>query len=322
MNFIWNQPTGKETDRQSGKQTGTQTDQQEFQSGSRAICRPWQAFVEVGCLFGKQIFLLITLLTLASCSGSTFAPRKMVQNSQAGTSPPGPTPPGTEPPPLDKNINIKPSKGTGGSISPGGTGQTANGATIYAPRYTGAKQASSVIVLFNLDISDFATIADRDNIFLLATNSYNDRQLIADRFDQGIELLSKQYNIDLAKIYLAGWSAGGNIALIDFTAPEEQAVIAGIMVFPGTGGNYLRDNLKAASQSGTRKIAIHYSVGDQDTQTGFYPGCVTEHDYFIKFPGYGDRIGLKVWQGSGHGLPPQSREDAWKWIQKFNSVNN
>ncbi len=219
------------------------------------------------------------------------------------------------------STGINPSNGTGGTIAPGTTGTTPKGATIYCPTsYDPANFASPVICLMNLDISHFQNIADTDAVFIIDTNSYNDVQLIFERYNEAITILINEYNIDMARIYFAGWSAGGNICLLYLTDPQyQQDFVAGIMVFPGSGGNTAVNNCNANTG---RKSALYYAVGDQDTSTGYYPGCLQEASVIASIPGYANKVETRVWAGQGHMLSQDARDEAWAWIKNFNVVNN
>ncbi|MCB0365953.1 MAG: hypothetical protein KDD68_11215 [Bdellovibrionales bacterium] len=217
---------------------------------------------------------------------------------------------------------IDPSNGSGGKLQPGQSENTAGGGTIYSPQSYSPDFASPVVVLFNMDTSQWKSIADRDGFFVVDTNSYNDQRLIFNRLNEAVGILEAGYNVDRARIYFAGWSAGGNIALLNGTNPVNANELAGIMVFPGSGGNYARNYLTQASQQGKRAVPIYYAVGDRDTSTGYYPGVVNEAQILSQIPGYAERITYKVWPEVGHSLHQGAFDEAWKWISQYNSKTN
>lgn len=197
--------------------------------------------------------------------------------------------------------------------------ETSSGARIYLPSSYRSDRASSVIILFNMSISQWKAIAEEDNVILVDTQSYNDVDLIFQRMDASLKTLESQYNVDRARYYFAGWSAGGNITLIYGTVPEYANSVAGIMVFPGSGGFYARDNLNSASQQRKRAVPIYYAVGDKDTSTGYYPAILNEANILASISGYQDRIKTKVWAGASHSLGSQALSEGWQWIKNFNS---
>jgi predicted esterase len=271
-----------------------------------------------------RIFIIFGLILISfSCTKYDFA-SKTANTSQDINLPPDededpPPKPSTLPP---EDAGIDPSNGSGGSLQPGNSMTTSGGATIYLPTsYVGAK-ASPVIILFNMDVSQWKTIADRDRIVVVDTNSYNDVNLIFDRIDESQKILEGSYNVDRARTYFAGWSAGGNISIIYGSDPKNANSLAGIMVFPGSGGYYARNNFNAASQQGKRAVPIYYAVGDRDTSTGYYPGVLDEAELLSSITGYKNRIKTKIWPGVGHALKNEANEEAWQWIKTFNSKSN
>ena len=98
------------------------------------------------------------------------------------------------------------------------------------------------------------------------------------------------------------------------------AAVAGIMVFPGSGGQYAYDNCMANTG---RKCGLYYAVGDQDTATGYYPGCLQEAAAIASIPGYSSRVDTLVLPGIAHVvLPQQARDEAWDFIKQYNLVTN
>lgn len=268
---------------------------------------------------------MVALAALTGCSDGSGAD---LGGAGAGTNPtpnpnPNPNPdPTPDPDPVPVPVvGFTPSNGSGGTIAPGTIGVTAGGATIYCPTsYQPSQYASPVIFLFNMDVNQFQTLANADRAFLVDTNSYNDVNLIFTRVNEALGILQTQYNIDLARLYFAGWSAGGNICMLYLTDPQnQQTVVAGIMTFPGTGGNTAYNNCR--NNTG-RKCGLYYAVGDQDTATGYYPGAVNEAQAIAALPGWASKVTYKVWPGQGHGLNQAARDAAWAVIKNYNLVNN
>jgi poly(3-hydroxybutyrate) depolymerase len=127
--------------------------------------------------------------------------------------------------------------------------------------------------------------------------------------------LEAEYNVDMARYYFAGWSAGGNVAIM--LTDGNQEFIAAAMVFPGSGG--AAPSKPAGRPNGAK---YYYAVGDQDTLektgTGYYPGCVDEASYRSN-QGYTTRC--DVVPGAGHSLPNSKRLDGWNWVKGFNLTN-
>ncbi len=268
----------------------------------------------------------LLLFFLASCSFSGFnSTHKQGLNSENTSSSSSSSSNSSEPTDstgTKKSNGIDPSGGSGGSILPGQSKTEDSGAILYVPTsYNSSDQASSVIILFNMSISQWKSIADQDNIFLVDTQSYDDVDLIFTRLNSSLSLLDKEYNVDRARIYLAGWSAGGNIALNYGTDLQLTDSVAGIMVFPGSGGSYTINHFKQASQQNKRAIPVYYAVGDQDTATGYYPGVLNEALLLAAISGYEKRIQTKVWNGFGHKLNNPALSEAWGWMKNFNSKN-
>jgi dienelactone hydrolase len=270
-----------------------------------------------------RIFIISGLILISfSCTKNEFASKTTSPNQNFTLPPDDENPPPKSSPPPPEDAGIDPSNGSGGSLQPGSSMTTSGGATIYLPTSYVIAKASPVIILFNMDVSQWKTIADRDRIVLVDTNSYNDVNLIFDRAEESQGLLESNYNVDRARSYFAGWSAGGNISIIYGTDPKNANSLAGIMVFPGSGGYYARNNLTAASQQGKRAVPIYYAVGDRDTSTGYYPGVLDEAEILSSITGYKNRIKTKIWPGVGHALKNQANEEAWQWIKAFNSKSN
>jgi PKD repeat protein len=213
---------------------------------------------------------------------------------------------------------VDPSGGSGGPISPGSTGDWAcaygsGHVYIYIPTsYDPGTLASPVIFLFNEEIYNWQTIADNNAIILVDLDEYNDTNAYVNKINDTVfPKLSDEYNIDRARYYLAGWSAGGNIAIM--LTDGNQAFSAAAMVFPGSGG--AAPSIPAERPAGAK---YYYAVGDQDTGTGYYPGCVDEASYR---QGQGYTTKCDVVNGVGHSVPNSKRLDGWNWVKGFNTQN-
>ncbi|MHC4662178.1 MAG: hypothetical protein ACYS8W_10860 [Planctomycetota bacterium] len=211
--------------------------------------------------------------------------------------------------------------GGGGNITGGGPGETvsfdssAGTAYIYVPSSYNASVAAPVIFLFNEEIDDWKGIADADGIILADLNEYNDQQAIFTKLNELSAHLETNYNIDTTRYYWAGWSAGGNIAII--AGSSNQQYIAAIMVFPGTGGNLALSNMQSSTGHKTR---FFYACGTEDQQ---YPWeqVKNEADYWASL-GYTTRF-EKV-EGAGHGIIESQyhiRQTAWDWVKGFTTTN-
>ena len=221
-----------------------------------------------------------------------------------------------------QTAGFDPSRGSGGRWAPGTQGDTLGGATVYCPSSYDSERASPIIFLFNMDISQWKDVADRDGIFLVATNSSNNNQLIFARINEGIGVLEDGYNVDRARVYFAGFASGGDIALINGTDPVNASEVAGIMVFPGSGGSKARRNLLDARQQGKRAVGIYITVGMEDRATGYYPGAINQARLLLDIPGYRNRIKYQEWIDEGHHLPVEAFDQGWQFVQQFNTVNN
>ena len=264
------------------------------------------------------VVLLFVALTLGSCSSELA--NKSVGSTATSSGPSVETP--LPPPPAPQSQ--QPSGGSGGEIANGTYGDTPEGGKIYLPTsYNPEKGPSRVVVLFNMSLTSWRDVADEENIIIVGTISYNDVELIFQRMEEALAILTSDYNIDLARIYIGGWSAGGNIALIYATTEEFQSRIAGVMVFPGSGGDYVIKNFLTTSKNPeARKMAIYYAIGTEDTGTGYYPVAGQEARVLQKITGYENRVKIRIWEGEGHKLPNQAMAEAWNWIRDFNTLNN
>lgn len=215
----------------------------------------------------------------------------------------------------DGVINIIPSYGEGGVWGPGEIGRTALGSDIRIPvTYDPGTLASPVIWLFNEQINEWAH-TDPDGVIVVDLREYNDIPAIIDKINESMALLEDNYNVDQGRYYFAGWSAGGNIAVI--LSSMNQSLVAGTMVFPGTGGNQALSEMQANQG---HKIRLFYACGDQDPN---YPwdAVAYEANYWSTL-GYQTTF-VRV-AGGPHKLLESEygiRAQAWAWIRGFNMSN-
>ncbi len=271
-------------------------------------------------------------MVMTTACGGNFAvkPTAQFDPNPPQKQTPGPTPtpqptPQPTPTPSPSPVGLQPSRGSGGKVTPGKIGRTQGGGDFYIPKsYAPQTAASSMIVMFNLNIPAFKAIADRDNVILLDTMFYEEEEEIFSILNEAMISLPKAYNIDLAKMYWAGWSNGGNIAILNGTKLENQKKFAGIMVFPGAGGKEAVDNFSQVNQQKARRTAIIYEVGSLDTAFGYVQFIPGEVNTLRKISGYSDRIAYKIWPNVGHEAwaAPGVAEHAWSWIKQFNSQSN
>ncbi|MHC4598511.1 MAG: PKD domain-containing protein [Planctomycetota bacterium] len=251
-------------------------------------------------------------LTLTTDQG----PLNKVRNGYISVTQSGPPPP-PPPPPPPSGTGVDPSNGSGGSISAGTSGNTPLGAEIYIPTsYAPTTFASPVVWLFNEVLSDWRAIADAEKIIICDLHEYNNTTNIVNKLNETIPILQNQYNVDKARYYWAGWSAGGNLAVI--IGSQNQNLIAGTMVFPGTGGNLALPHMQ--SWAG-HKIRLYYACGDQD-QNFAWTAVQYEANYWNQQFGYTTRFDKVV--GAGHSLTESTygvRATAWNWIKGYNLQN-
>ncbi len=215
---------------------------------------------------------------------------------------------------------VDPSGGSGGTITAGTTGDWAcafgsGHVYVYIPTsYNPGTLASPVVWLFNEQISDWKAIADANAIILMDLDEYNDTAAYVDKINFAATKLEDEYNVDMARYYFAGWSAGGNIAIM--LTDGNQEFVAAALVFPGSGG--AAPSSKPAGRPNGAKY--YYAVGDQDTATGYYDGCVTEANYRSS-QGYTTRCDVVA--GCGHYISESyhKRADGWNWVKGFNLTN-
>ncbi|MHC5081096.1 MAG: PKD domain-containing protein [Planctomycetota bacterium] len=212
---------------------------------------------------------------------------------------------------------VDPSNGSGGTITAGNSGFTPLGAEIYVPTsYTPTTFASPVVWLFNEQLSDWQAIADAEKIILCDLHEYNNTTNIVNKLNESIPILENQYNVDKARYYWAGWSAGGNLVVI--IGSQNQNLIAGTMVFPGTGGNYAQPSMQ--SWTG-HKIRMYYACGDQDPNYA-WTAVQYEANSWNQWYGYTTRFDKIA--GSGHYISESTygvRATAWNWIKGYNLQN-
>ena len=216
----------------------------------------------------------------------------------------------------DGIINIAPSYGSGGAWGPGEVGRTDLGSDIRIPNaYAPASMASPVVWLFNEQIDEWVH-TDSDSVIIVDLREYNDIPAIVDKINESMSLLERSYNVDQGRYYFAGWSAGGNIAVI--LSAMNQDLVAGTMVFPGTGGNQA---LTYMQEPQPHQISLFYACGDQDPN---FAWDVVEYEanYWASAFGYETEF-VRV-EGGPHKLLESEygiRAQAWAWMRGFNMEN-
>jgi predicted esterase len=221
---------------------------------------------------------------------------------------------GAAPPSCDAE-GVDPSCGSGGPLGPGQIGTTPLGAQIRMPSGYQPGFASPVIWLFNEQFSEWSAIADGDAVVLVDLVEYNDIQSISNKLNETMTLLEDQYMVDRARYYWAGWSAGGNIVVIG--GSQSQSLLAGTMVFPGTGGNSAKPFME---QNQGHKIRLFYACGDQDSQ---YPWDAVQYEANF-WTQYGYQTHFEKVPGASHYIDETTygiRAAAWAWIEGFNLSN-
>lgn len=219
--------------------------------------------------------------------------------------------------PVDPNINIDPSQGMGGPISPGTSALTPLGAEIYIPTtYNPGQLASPVIWLFNETLDQWTGATQADAAILVDLHEYNDTQKIVAKLNETLDILDVQYNVDRGRYYWAGWSAGGNLVILIGT--QNQDTLAGTMVFPGTGGQQAQQAI-AAWQG--HKLRMYYACGEADPNFD-HNAVQFEADTWKNQYGYTTRFDLVP--GAPHYLDETTykvRDAAWQWMRGFNLKN-
>jgi dienelactone hydrolase len=219
-------------------------------------------------------------------------------------------------PPTGAVVNVDPSYGSGGALDPGEIGSTPLGAEIRMPiSYSPTTLASPVVWLFYETFEDWTGPADEDAIILVQTNFTNSATFI-ERLDETIAILETQYNVDKARYYWAGWSAGGNWVII--VASQNQDLLAGTMVFPGTGGDAARDFMR--DWTGHR-IRLFYACGTEDP---YYAAADVEYEANAWADWYGYQTAFRTAEGASHHISEATygvRQEAWQWMRAFNRKN-
>jgi len=215
------------------------------------------------------------------------------------------------------SLGVDPSGGGGGAIVPGQTGDWSCAAGsghvyVYLPTsYDGAARAAPVIWLFNEEPEQWRAIADVSGVIVVDLDEYNDIQAYVDKLNFAVDRLEQEYNVDRARNYLAGWSAGGNIVVM--LGSMNQDWVVATMVFPGTGGQTAYDELSAWSG---HKLRLYYACGDQDPN--FAWSAVQNEAGVFSGLGYVTRFDLV--EGCGHYIDEavhHKREHAWAWVEGF-----
>lgn len=282
--------------------------------------------------------------------------------------------PSQAPPPNNDNTNSSSgsnpsssitsfSQGSGGSLKPGGLGRSPKGALIYLPTsYRGSAGASALVVLWNSNYQYWKTWADQTNSIVIDTKptdstvttlcnnnqvmsaSYVDQKYLLSLIAEAREIAIKGYNVDLKKIFYAGWSHGGDLAMkfaslptADTLAPDDrnevfcspppqellafqkaahvgQQEVAGVLAFPGHWGFHQLKVFKQASQLGQRLSCFSFLAGASDSTYGYaYQTLIPE---LLKVPGYQKRVFQKIWPGYGHNMNqnPAGLGEAMKWL--------
>lgn len=211
---------------------------------------------------------------------------------------------------------VDPSFGEGGPITPGQTGTSPLGAIIRIPTsYQPAVAAAPVVWLFNEELAWWQAIADQNGIVLVDLDEYNDTNAIVAKLEETIPLVEAQYNVDKARYYWAGWSAGGNLAVI--LGSQNQDLVAGTLAFPGTGGGIAQPYMQ--SNAG-HKLALYYACGDQDPN---FSWMVVQNEASV-WASYGYETQFQVVPGAPHYLDEALygvRAAGWAWIQGKNLQN-
>lgn len=130
-----------------------------------------------------------------------------------------------------------------------------------------------------------------------------------------MEKIAREYNVDLARFYLAGWSAGGNIVVM--IAGLNQNLFAASMVFPGTGGQETYNDLQAWTG---HKIRLYYACGSEDPN---YPWDAVQNEANA-FANLGYTTRFDKVEGSAHYIEEavyHTRAAAWQWVRGFNLEN-
>ena len=226
-----------------------------------------------------------------------------------------PVPAPDVPPPPPLVTGVAPSNGSGGPLGPGESGLTPLGATIRLPPGYTATAASPVVWLFNEALAGWTAIADADDAVLVDLAEYNDVDAIVAKLEETQTLVQAGYQVDMARYYWAGWSAGGNLAII--IAAQNQGLVAGTLVFPGTGGQPALPFMKGNTG---HRIRLFYACGDADpnfqwdvvqNEAAVWAGMGYQ-TMFVKVPGAAHFIDETL-----YGI----RAQGWAWMRDFNLSN-
>jgi dienelactone hydrolase len=212
------------------------------------------------------------------------------------------------------NTGIDPSNGSGGTIAAGtqGTWDAGGGMDPFYVRiptsYSPETFASPVVWLCKEAMWRWEGIANDNKIILVDLNEDTNGNNMEDKILYAYQKLESEYNVDKARYYMAGWSAGGNFAVM-FT-DYYQDFIAASMVFPGCSQEQPPDPPPG------RAAKYYFAVGDKDI--GYYNAILFEVAW-REDRGY--TVRLDVVPNGGHGLPDSKRLDGWNWVKDFNLKN-
>ncbi len=215
----------------------------------------------------------------------------------------------------DLPSGVDPSHGSGGPIAPGTVGTSPLGAQIRLPTNYDPSVAAPVIWLFNEPRTDWDAIADNDGIVLIDLVEYNDVDAIVAKLNETAELVEQGYNVDRARYYWAGWSAGGNLAIM--LGAGNQDFVAGALVFPGTGGSIAQPDLRDWDG---HKLRMFYACGTADPN---YDWHVVENEANT-WRAYGYETDFKAVEGAPHRIDEATygiRAVGWTWMRGFNLRN-
>ena len=216
----------------------------------------------------------------------------------------------------DADEGVDPSNGRGGEIGAGEVGATPLGAEIRIPVGYDGVRAAPVVWLFNEPRTDWDAIADANGIVLVDLLEYNDKQAIVDKLNEASGIIENEYNVDRARYYWAGWSAGGNIVVIE--GSYNQDFIAGTMVFPGTGGGIAQPQMEKRVG---HKIRMFYACGTEDPN---YDWLVVQNEADTWREAYGYETTFQSVEGAPHRIDEATygiRAQAWEWIAGYNLQN-
>lgn len=215
----------------------------------------------------------------------------------------------------DVPSGVDPSGGSGGDLAPGSVGTSPLGAQIRIPTSYDPSVAAPVIWLFNEPRADWEAVADADGIVLIDLQEYNDVDAIVAKLNETADLVEQGYNVDRARYYWAGWSAGGNLAIM--LGAGNQDFVAGALVFPGTGGGVAQPDLRDWDG---HKLRMFYACGTLDPN---YDWRVVENEANT-WRGYGYETAFQAVDGAPHRIDEATygiRAAGWTWMRGFNLQN-